>query len=49
MILSFFVQNRTQEFIQLFKAATPQQKQRVIEFLQKIDIANAATYKQALK
>lgn len=49
MVLSFFVQSRTQEFIQLFKTATPQQKQQAIELLQKIDIANAATYKQALK
>ena len=49
MVLPFFIQNRTQEFIQLFKTATPQQKQQAIELLQKIDIANAATYKQALK
>jgi len=49
MVLQFFIQNRTQELIQLFKTATPQQKQRAIELLQKIDIANAATYKQALK
>lgn len=49
MILQFFVQNRMQEFIQLFKNASPQQKQRAIDLLQKIDLPNATAYKQELK
>lgn len=49
MVLQFFVQNRMQEFVQLFKNAPPQQKQRAVDLLQKIDLPNAASYKQELK
>ncbi len=49
MIVQFFIQNRKSEFVQVFKNATPQQKQQAIDLLQRIDVSNAAAYKQELK
>ena len=49
MILQFFFQGKTQELLKLFSKASPQDKARAIEFLQKIDISNATKYKEGLK
>ncbi len=49
MILQFFFQGKTQELIKLFSKATPQDKSRALEFLQKMDISNASKYKDAFK
>ncbi|MBA2250307.1 MAG: DUF4835 family protein [Chitinophagaceae bacterium] len=49
MILQFFLQGKTQELIKVFSKATPQDKTRALEFLQKMDISNASKYKEALK
>ncbi len=49
MIVPFFMQGKSQELIKIFKKATPQEKVRAIEILQKLDIAKAATYKQEIK
>jgi hypothetical protein len=49
MIVQFFMQGKSQELIKIFKKATTQDKVRVVELLQKLDITNSANYKQELK
>lgn len=49
MIVQFFFQGKSTEFIRIFKKATPEDKQKAREMLQKIDISNANTYKSELK
>ena len=49
MILQFFMQNRSDEIIGVFKKADPSTKSKVIEILSKIDVSNAAKYKTELK
>lgn len=49
MIVQFFMQGKSQELIKIFKKATPPEKTRAIELLQKLDITNASNYKQELK
>lgn len=49
MIVSFFFQGKSTELIRVFKKATPEDKQRAREILQKIDISNSNTYKSELK
>jgi hypothetical protein len=49
MIVQFFFQGKSQELIKIFKKATPEDKQKAREMLQKIDISNSNTYKQELK
>lgn len=49
MIVQFFIQNRAQEFIGIFKNADPMQKSRAAEILSQIDIANSNNYKTQLR
>lgn len=49
MILQFFLQGKTQELIRIFSKATPQEKAKALEYLQRLDIANANNYKEGLK
>ncbi|HEY8897960.1 MAG TPA: DUF4835 family protein [Niastella sp.] len=49
MIVPFFFQGKATELIRIFKRATPEDKQKAREILQKIDISNSNTYKQELK
>jgi hypothetical protein len=49
MIVQFFMIGKSQELIQIFKKASPQDKLRAIEALQKLDVANASKYQQELK
>jgi hypothetical protein len=49
MIYQFFFQGKSDELIQMLKKANPGERARAIEMLQKIDITNAARYKQELK
>ena len=49
MIVQFFMQGKSQELIKIFKKAPPQDKVRVVEILQKLDVANAGNYKQEIK
>src|ERR1044072_7892733 len=49
MIVQFFFQGKSTEMIRVFKKATPEDKQKAREILQKIDISNSNTYKQELK
>lgn len=49
MILQFFFQGKTQELIQIFSKASPPEKSKALEFLQRLDISNASKYKEGLK
>jgi len=49
MIVQFFMQGKSQELIKIFKKATLQEKVKAIDLLQKLDITNAANYKQEIK
>lgn len=49
MIYQFFFQGKSDEIIRMLKKANPGERARAVEMLQKIDITNAATYKQELK
>lgn len=49
MVLQFFFQGKSQELIKIFSKATPQDKARALDFLQKLDISNATKYKDGLK
>lgn len=49
MVLQFFMQSKSDELIEVFKKATPDQKSRVVEILSKIDLTNATKYREQLK
>jgi hypothetical protein len=49
MILQFFFQGKTQELIKIFSKATPPDKSRALEFLQKLDVSSASKYQDQLK
>jgi hypothetical protein len=49
MIVQFLLQGKSQELIKIFKKGTPQEKVRAVELLQKLDVANASTYKEQIK
>jgi hypothetical protein len=49
MIKQFFFQGKANELIKIFSKAPPQDKARASELLQKMDITNAARYKDELK
>ncbi len=49
MIVQFFIQNRANEFIGIFKNADPLVKSRAVEILSQIDVANSGNYKTQLR
>ena len=49
MILQFFLQGKTQELIKIFSKASPPEKSKALEFLQRLDISNSSKYKEGLK
>jgi len=49
MILPFFFQGKTDEIIKIFKKGTGQDKSMVLDFCQRLDVANSGKYKQELK
>ena len=49
MVLQFFFQGKAQELIKIFSKATPPDKTKALEFLQRLDISNASKYKDGLK
>ena len=49
MIMQFFLQNRSDEIIGIFKKADPSTKSKVMEILSKIDVANISKYRTELK
>lgn len=49
MFMAFFFQGKSNEIIQLFKKALPQDKARVIDICGRLDISNASKYAEELK
>ena len=49
MILQFFFQGKTQELIKMFSKATPPDKSRAVDLLQRLDVSSASKYKEGLK
>lgn len=49
MMMQFFMQSKSDELIQVFAKATPDEKSRVVELLQKIDVTNANKYREQLR
>jgi hypothetical protein len=49
MILQFFFQGKDDEMIKIFSKASPADRLKASEFLQKMDISNSAKYKAGLK
>lgn len=49
MVLPFFFQAKTQELIQVFSKASPQDKAKALDFLKRLDPASSNKYDAALK
>ncbi|CAN5155608.1 DUF4835 family protein [soil metagenome] len=49
MILQFYLQGKSQELIKILSKASPQEKQTASNLLQKLDVSNAARYKEGLR
>jgi hypothetical protein len=49
MVVQFFMLGKSDELINLFRKASPQDKTRVVEILSRLDITNSNKYKQELK
>ena len=49
MIIPFFFQGKADEIIRIFKKGNSQEKSRVLDICQRLDIANSTKYKQELK
>ena len=49
MILQFLFQAKTQELISIFSKASPPDKARALELLQKLDVTSATKYQEQLK
>jgi hypothetical protein len=49
MILPFFFQAKTQELIQVFSKASPQDKAKALDFLKRLDPTSSNKYEAALK
>lgn len=49
MILQFFFQGKAQELVSIFSKASPPDKARALELLQKLDLSNASKYKDGIK
>lgn len=49
MVIPFFFQGKSDEIIRVFQKASPQDKQRAVELLTRMDITNANRYKQEIK
>lgn len=49
MILQVFFQGKSQELIKIFSKASPPDKARAMELLQRLDISNAGKYKEGMK
>ncbi|MBA4168584.1 MAG: DUF4835 family protein [Chitinophagaceae bacterium] len=49
MVIPFFFQGKSNEIVKIFRKAPPEEKQKVLEMMTKMDMSNANTYKQELK
>jgi len=49
MVIQFFFQGRANELAKIFKKSSPEEKNRAVDILSKVDITNSAMYKQELR
>lgn len=49
MIIQFFFQGRSGELIKIFKKASPEEKNRALDMLARVDVSNASLYKLELR
>lgn len=49
MVIQFFFQGRANELSKIFKKASPEEKNRALDVLAKVDITNSGLYKQELR
>ncbi|HSC53649.1 MAG TPA: DUF4835 family protein [Phnomibacter sp.] len=49
MVLQFFMQNKSDEIIEILKRTAPEYKQRALPMLERIDVTNAKKYREKLK
>ncbi len=49
MVIQFFMLGKSQELTRMFKKATPPEKAKALDLLQKLDVPNASRYQQELK
>ena len=49
MVMQFFFMGKSQELIKIFSKASPPDKAKALELLQRLDVPNAPAYKEALK
>jgi hypothetical protein len=49
MVMQFFLQNRSDEIIGIFKKADPSSKSKAVDILSKIDVGNVTKYQAELK
>jgi Domain of unknown function (DUF4835) len=49
MIIQFFFQGRSAELIKVFKKAPPEEKNRAVDLLSRVDVANSSLYKLELR
>jgi hypothetical protein len=49
MVLQFFMQSKSDELVHIFKKGTPDQKQRALAILPRVDVTNTAKYNEQLK
>lgn len=49
MILQFFFQAKSQEFIRIFSKANPSDKAKALDFLKRLDVSSATKYQDQLK
>ncbi len=49
MVLQFFLQGKSDELIKIFSKATPPDKGKALDLLQRVDVTSATKYKEALR
>jgi hypothetical protein len=49
MVVAFFFQGKSKEFVGVFKKTPPDERSRALDILARLDIVNSNTYKQELK
>jgi hypothetical protein len=49
MVMQFFMQSKSDELVHIFKKGTPDQKQRALAILPRVDVTNTSKYNDQLK
>lgn len=49
MIIPFFLQGKSGEIVKIFRKSAPEEKQKVVDMMSRLDLSNVNMYKQELK